>query len=131
MSEEDKNGHKLKSLDLDFGEILKIVEADFGDFRKAYEIEKYIKQRIRVACEFYLRYKDDPELLIKEYPEYKKEIEERNKEFLSVTENLKQSLIPDVVKGVVLSFKHKEYNDWLFKLAFKSVLDEELKLYNE
>ena len=126
---EEKDMNELKSLD--FGEILKIIEADFGDFRKAYEIEKYIKQCIRVACEFYLKYKDDPELLIKEYPEYKKEIEERNKEFLSIAENLKQSLIPDVVKGVVLSFKHKEYNNWLFKLAFKSILDEELKLYNE
>jgi len=128
---EEKDMNELKPLDLDFKEIVRIIEADFGDYRKAYEIEKYIKRCFRVACEFYLRYKDDPELLIKEYPEYKKEMEERNKEFLSIVENLKQSLIPDVVKGVVLSFKHKEYNNWLFKLVFKSVLDEELKVFNE
>ena len=86
---------------------------------------EYMRQQIRLACEFYLKYKDDPGLLIKDYPEYKKEMEERNKEFLSVTENLRQSLIPDVVKGLVLSFKDKEYNEWLFKEAFRSVLEGE------
>jgi len=110
-----------KPLDLDFGKILKIIEDDFGDFRKAYEIEKYIKQRIRAACEFYLRYKDDPDLLIKEHPEYKEEIEERKREFQSVKENIKQSLIPAVIKGIVLSSGYKEYNDWLFKEAFQNL----------
>jgi len=86
---------------------------------------EYMRQQIKSACEFYLKYKDDPRLLIKDNPEYKKEMEERNKEFLSVTENLEQSLIPDIVKGLVLSFKDKEYNDWLFKEAFKCVLEEE------
>ena len=33
-----------------------------------------IKQRLKSACEFYLRYKDNPELLMKEYPEYKNTI---------------------------------------------------------
>jgi len=106
---EEKDMNELKPLDLDFGEILKIIEADFGDFRKAYEIEKYIKQCIRVACEFYLKYKDEPELLFEEKREYR----------------------------VILAYLFGDekdtsrYNEWLFKLAFKSVLDEELKVFNE
>jgi len=37
---------------------------------------KEVKQRIKSACEFYLRYKDNPELLIKEHLEFK-EVEKR------------------------------------------------------
>jgi len=109
MSEEDKNEHKLKPLDLNFGEILKIVEADFGDYRKAYEIEKYIKRCFRVACEFYLKYKDEPELLFEEKREYR------------------------VILAHLFGDEKdtSRYNEWLFKLAFKSILDEELKVYNE
>ena len=69
-----------------------------------------IKQRIRVACEFYLRYKDEPELLFEEKREYR----------------------------VILAHLFGDdkdtsrYNEWLFKLAFKSVLDDdELKVFNE
>ena len=56
-----------------------------------------IKQRLKSACEFYLRYKDNPELLINEHPKYEKEIQKlwKNKNFTAT------------------------YNDWLFKLAFK------------
>ena len=92
-----ENGHE-KFLDLDFGKILKIIEADFGDYRKTYEIEKYIKQSIRVACKFYLKYKDNPKLLMKE----------RNEICPSYWENM------DLNK----------YNDWLFKKTFKCVLNE-------
>jgi len=60
-----------------------------------------LKQRLKSACEFYLRYKDKPELLIKEYPEYKEELDEEGWWFSS------------------------EYNNWLFKLAFKDVFKEE------
>jgi len=153
---EEKDMNELKPLDLDsetkipdnelaqscFEMILRALISDEKEFDTKEEaldcifslldeFKDEIKNQIKSACKFYLKYKDDPELLIKDYPEYKKEMEERNKEFLSVIENLKQSLIPDVVKGLALSLKDKEYNDWLFKLAFKSVLDEELKLYNE
>jgi len=146
---EEKDMNKLKPLDLDsetkipdnelaqscFEMILRALISDEKEFDTKEEaldcifslldeFKDEIKNQIKSACKFYLKYKDDPELLIKDYPEYKKEIEERNKEFLSIAENLKQSLIPDVVKGLVLSFKDKEYNEWLFKEAFKSVLEE-------
>ena len=64
------------------------------------EIEWIIRQHLKSACEFYLRYKDKPHLLIREYPKYEKQA---------------RKFIDDVEK----------YNDWLFKLAFGGVLDEE------
>ena len=92
---------------------------------KIIEITIYrIKQRIKSACEFYLRYKDNPELLVREHPEYKEKIEEIKKEFISVIKNIKQSLIPDVIRGIALSIKYELYNEWLFKLTFRGVLDD-------
>ena len=114
MSEENNNEHELKSLDLDFGEILKIIEADFGDYRKAYKIEKYIKQRIKAVCEFYLRYKDKPALFSDE----------------QFTIDWKYDRLTGTYI-VELGNRYTEYNYWLFKLAFKNILDEELKVYNE
>ena len=111
---EEKDMNELKPLDLDFGEILKIIEADFGDFRKAYEIEKYIKQRIKSACEFYLRYKDKPALFSDE----------------QFTIDWKYDRLTGTYI-VELGNRYTEYNYWLFKLAFKNILDEELKVYNE
>ena len=64
-------------------------------------IIKELKQRIKSACEFYLKYKDKPELLIKEHPEYKSEI--GTLRYLEFKEEL--------------NFE-EEYNTWLFKLAF-------------
>jgi len=57
----------------------------------------------RDACEFYLRYKDKPELLFEEKREYR----------------------------VILAHLFGDdkdtsrYNEWLFKLAFKNILEEE------
>ena len=109
-----------------------------------------IKQRIKKACEFYLRYKDKPDSLAKEHPEYrqiivlnfntlclncKKELgevcirtwvgwddgdydyfcsekcAEEYKKHLPKTKNI---LVPT----------HEEYNEWLFKLAFKDVFEK-------
>ncbi len=111
---------------------------------------KEIKQRIKKACEFYLRYKDKPDSLAKEHPEYrqiivlnfntlclncKKELgevcirtwvgwddgdydyfcsekcAEEYKKHLPKTKNI---LVPT----------HEEYNEWLFKLAFKDVFEK-------
>jgi len=59
-------------------------------------LEKF-KQRLKSACEFYLRYKDRPDLLRKEQKfNYEK-------------------------KGIQTLDK---YNTWLFKLAFKDVFKE-------
>jgi len=64
---------------------------------------------IKSACEFWLKYKDNPELLIKEHPEYK----------AKVKNNLWDCWFEDEAE-----MRQKEYNRWLFKLAFKEVLEE-------
>jgi len=67
-----------------------------------------IKQRIRAACEFYLKYKDKPALF--------------SEEQFSISwryDRLTGTYIVD------LGNRYTEYNYWLFKLAFKDVLEEE------
>ena len=61
------------------------------------DLANNIIDEIKSACEFYLRYKDKPHLLIQEYPKYEKQA---------------RKFLDDVEK----------YNDWLFKLAFGGVL---------
>ena len=67
----------------DEGVIKEIVRRDVKIFshvdyavelRDVEELLEEIKHRIRKACEFYLRYKDKPELLVKEHPEYLEEV---------------------------------------------------------
>jgi len=66
------------------------------------ELLSKVKQRIKSACEFYLKYKDKPELLFEEKREYR----------------------------VILAHLFGDdkdtsrYNEWLFKLAFEDVLKE-------
>jgi len=64
---------------------------------------KEIKQRIKEACKFYLRYKDHPKLLVKEHPEYKKEFDKFFTSYYKI---------------------FYEYNKWLFKLTFKPVFEK-------
>jgi len=64
-----------------------------------------IKQRIKSACDFYLRYKDNPDLFGAEHPEYFEEM-------------LGYAILTNRSR-----FKPtKKYNTWLFKLAFKDVI---------
>ena len=65
------------------------------------EIENLIKS----ACEFYLKFKDNPELLIEEHPEYEAVIKDKFE-----------------LKIPHYGWLFVEYNEWLFKLAFRSVL---------
>ena len=110
---------------------------DFEEFRKwraktnsdkIFSISQieFIKQRIKSACEFYLKYKDNPELLIKEFPE---ELKVKEKEFGAEDElNNFLNNIQDKIKsfdGFGIEVYKKKYNEWLFKLAFKDVLKEE------
>ena len=105
----------MKPKPLDFNKILKIIERkDIGDYTKAHEIEEVIKRRLKSACDFYLRYKNKPELLVKEHPEIvKKKIQEEKKFFKFYSEE----------NFIIWGYKDNiEYNEWLFKLAFKGVL---------
>jgi len=102
MSEE------IKPLDLEGVNIYKKLKVDFGSGRTKTiydekEAVKEIKQRIKKACEFYLRYKDHPKLLVKEHPEYKKEFDKFFTSYYKI---------------------FYEYNEWLFKLTFKPVFEK-------
>ena len=66
---------------------------------------KEIKQRIKSACEFYLRYKDKPAVLWKEREEYRRNL-----------------IKLDKLENDYFRFDMDEYNEWLFKLAFRSVM---------
>ncbi len=67
-----------------------------------------IKQHIKSACEFYLKYKNTPYTFIKENSRYKEKVVG---DFWLGINNETQEPIWDL----------DEYNDWLFKLAFKEI----------
>jgi len=109
---------KPQPLDLDFKTILEIIRnPNAGDYTKAYAIENYIKQCIKSACEFYSRYKDNPELLIQEHPEYENTLTRFLKDLPFAVPFNEKMFNP-------LYFDYKKYNKWLFNLAFKSVFEE-------
>ncbi|MHA1853775.1 MAG: hypothetical protein ACTSUF_09765 [Candidatus Heimdallarchaeaceae archaeon] len=88
------------------GSTKKWIEQDVGTIMSKHkeikELKDEVKQRIKSACEFWLRYKDRPDLLYFDFPIW--EIRVRCKEF-EKSKNL------------------KDYNEWLFKLAFKDVIN--------
>jgi len=107
-----------KPLDLEGMNIYKKLKVDFGSGRTKIiydekEAINEIKQRIKKACEFYLRYKDNPELLFKE----------KKLKHLFIKEEKLQSFMAQMIKNRYL----KQYNEWLFKLAFKDVFKGERK----
>ena len=83
------------------------------------EIEQ-VKQHIKSACEFYWKYKDDPGLFVKECPKYKKKMKQqifgRESEWLFFDSFVNWTYDEDNMKYL------PDYNEWLFKLAFKEVL---------
>ena len=76
-----------------------------------------MRQQIMSACEFYLKYKDKPKLLGKDYPLFIEKIDEIYKKRIEAEEALGPNYEPSN------SFT-EEYNEWLFKEAFKCVLEE-------
>jgi len=118
--------NKPKPLDLEeeilleMNQFIPFLESEIEDEQKrdnllkaVEELIKEIKQRIKSACEFYLRYRDNPELL-----KIEQEIEppERFREYYAKSK----------IKNVsIVSWNLQNYNDRLFKLAFKDVIDDE------
>jgi len=96
---------KTKPQPLDLEEI-KIIISDIGK-KKAEQLVNYFKYKLKSACEFYLRYKDKPVLLFKNFPEYKE---------LAIKD---KAIIPDL-EGK-FTWLTLDYNEWLFKLAFKDI----------
>ncbi|MGQ4876139.1 MAG: hypothetical protein ACP6IY_18895 [Promethearchaeia archaeon] len=89
------------------------------------ELIPEIKQRIKSACEFFLRYKDNPDLLIREYPEKAKiEIDyETAEDIMNEIERIIEKY-GKLEAQATIRLKIIEYNEWLFRLAFKDVLEE-------
>jgi len=92
----------------------------------------FIKQHIKSACEFYSRYKDNPELLIKEHIEFKTAIEKlfniegKLRNDGTITRDIPEEFdYPKIPLSKSIYYDYKKYNKWLFKLAFKSVFEEE------
>ena len=91
-----------------------VVDFPFGEDEEIVKLAikrtiNEIKQRLKSVCEFYLRYKDDPNLLIAEHPEYKESIGE----CMALTSPGDRIWLFD---ATVIS--REKYNNWLFKLAF-------------
>jgi len=80
------------------------------------ELINEIKRRVRKACEFYLRYRDKPELLTKEHYHLLKGIEKEDKWAFLLLFAAPQKI---KIKNI------NTYNKWLFRLAFKGVSDNE------
>jgi len=78
------------------------------------KLKKEIRKQVRQACEFYLKYKDNPELLSKDYNYL-------NKKVLSFLKPLNEESL-----GYGSYWEMEKYNEWLFRLAFKDVLEEGL-----
>ena len=96
-------------------------------------------ERIEKACYFYWLYKDKPALLIKEHPEFKEEVENlrwlSNPNFEACRKdwfkqeyggNITCNSCPSWVKGSCFEGEFienidfiEDYNEWLFKLAFR------------
>jgi len=70
-----------------------------------------LKHHIKSACEFFLRYWDRPALFLKDFPEFEKEFIKRK--FMTEEGEFTANLFDEYV----------EYVEWLFKLAFKDVLE--------
>ena len=68
----------------------------------------YAEEDIKSACNFYLRYKDNPILFQKEQVEY------LNVKIISIIEQMKNIDLEIDKFGDLLN----QYNEWLFKLAF-------------
>ena len=112
---------KLQPLDLEEIEkmldMIAIVGEDFSEegadevlrLRKQKFMQE-LKQGLKSACEFYLQYKDKPELLSKEQPEIAKKFDGIG-----------------LPHGDTIYVFLTHYNDWLFKLVFKSVLEDDVE----
>jgi len=95
-------------------EIHKIIEEATGIKQVTSRIMLLMRQSIKDACEFYLKYKDNPELFIKEFPMYKSEFVRK-----CLTINLPEERL--WLSDGTVADKNK-YNEWLFKLAFKDFI---------
>ena len=111
------------------GWIKKDLVVKAGDVDRAIDLTLHkTKERIKLACNFYLKYVSRPDLLIEEHPELAKiEID-----YESADDVLKEIKRIEDVYGITetqatIRDKLMDYNLWLFKLAFKSIFEVDKK----
>jgi len=102
VEEEGREMTELKPLDLDEVRIwMEKKQDEMYEKNCVIDIDKLNEAIIN-------EYKDKPELLIHDFPEFEAELREKF-----------ELRIPHY------SWAYTEYNEWLFKLVFKDVLEEE------
>jgi len=79
------------------------------------DLKEELKQHIKQACEFFLRYKERPNDLILDFPEFTKEVNNIRLKYIDEHGNLQGSMIFHFLS---------DYNEWLFKLAFKGAIKD-------
>ncbi|MHA1225324.1 MAG: hypothetical protein ACTSPV_01110 [Candidatus Hodarchaeales archaeon] len=84
----------------------------------------FFEKDIKSACEFYLRYKDNPNGFF--YSPYQNLINSKEM-YLLIFELVRYSVLSKLPPKKIeeLMPKLQKYNEWLFKLTFKDVLMEE------
>jgi len=127
---------------LNLEEIKDLIEkCGYGEIATTLAFKK-IKQKLKSACEFYLRYKDKPDLLVKEHPQYKEAIEKLrwipNQDFEACRKDWFKETYGEGVSCDCCPMQEscsegefienidfiKEYNTWLFKRSFSDVFTE-------
>lgn len=77
---------------------------------------KEIKQRIKEACEFYLRYKNNPDLLYADTIEYDEILDKMHDEV-----EKKYTFLSSInIYRIYL----EKYNEWLLREAFKDIFED-------
>jgi len=76
-------------------------------------------EEFKKKVEFYLRYKDKPELFAEQEQDLKKEM--INKSEIKISDGIIKGNLKLLEKTIISLDK---YNEWLFKLAFKEVIEK-------
>jgi len=104
----------MKPEPLDLDKLCGLVVSRLKVRDKKRIIKYLLRQHIKSACEFYLRYKNKPELLS----------EEQNYSYVELWRQFKTQK-QFFEYGNQWIFDTEKYNRWLFKLAFKGVIENE------
>jgi len=91
---------------------------DAAIFEERYTELFFPYDRVKSACEFYLRYKDNPKLLGKEHPLLIEKVNELYRKHIEIEEELGENYDPKSKTFI------DEYNEWLFKYSFFDIFAE-------
>ena len=122
----------LEPLDLRY--IDKWIKSDLlvkeGDIDRAITLTlQKVKERIKKACEFYLRYKDRPDLFDKEQKRYVKKM--RNAVLGKGSHWIYYASIVAYPYEDENKYLLRDYNEWLLMFAFKDAFETDTVINNE